>query len=152
MIEQIEEIRLKGKKAIGTVIKKENNIIIFEKWIYKMSVKEDQDFINNSREYIKNIFQIVQDLKNGKDRNEVLNNIKKKKIGWNHECFNEIRIVLEEQDNFVMNPFEIEEGALECRCGSKRVFSYSKQTRSCDEPMTTFAQCMSCKLKWKYSG
>ena len=67
-IGEIEEMRLNGKKAIGTVIKKENNIIIFEKWVYKIS-------LNDKTEYIKNIFQIVQDLKNGKDRNEVLNNI-----------------------------------------------------------------------------
>lgn len=144
----MEELRQKGKTAINTIIKKENNINIIEKWIFNMTDKSP----SFDTDYIKNIFQIVQDLKLKKDINEVLTNIKKKKIGWNHEFYNEIRIALQEQDNFVMNPFEIEEGALECRCGSKRVFSYSKQTRSCDEPMTTFAQCMSCKLKWKYSG
>jgi DNA-directed RNA polymerase subunit M/transcription elongation factor TFIIS len=146
------ELRIKGKTAINIIIKKENNIAIIEKWIYNITERENTKKDSFDTEYIRNIFQVVQELKNGKDRNEVLNNIKKKKIGWNHTCFDKISIALQEQDDFVMNPFEIEEGALECRCGSKRVFSYSKQTRSCDEPMTTFAQCMSCKSKWKYSG
>ena len=57
-----------------------------------------------------------------------------------------------EQDNFIENPFEIEEGVLECKCGSKRVFSYQKQSRSADEPMSTYATCVACKNKWIYSG
>ena len=146
------ELRRKGKTAINIVIKKENNITIIEKWIYNITERENKTPESFDCEYIRNVFQIVQDLKTGKDRNEVLNNIKKKKIGWEHSSFDIVRNALREQDEFVMNPIEIEEGALECRCGSKRVFSYSKQTRSCDEPMTTFAQCMSCKSKWKYSG
>ena len=60
--------------------------------------------------------------------------------------------VQNEQNDFIENPFEVEEGVIECKCGSKRVFSYSKQTRGADEPMTTFAQCMSCKKSWSYSG
>lgn len=147
-----ELIRQKGKNAIGTISKRENNINIIEKWVFTITQRENKNQESFQSEYIRNIFQVVQDLKSGKDKNEVLNSIKKKLLGWNHTCFEEIRNSLQEQDDFVKNPFEIEEGALECRCGSKRVFSYSKQTRSCDEPMTTFAQCMSCKAKWKYSG
>lgn len=146
------ELRQKGKTAIGMIIKKENNINIIEKWVFTITERENKFTESFQTEYIRNIFQIVHDLKIGKDRNELLNNIKKKKIGWNHSCFEEIRIALQEQDDFVMNPFEIVEGALECRCGSKRVFSYSKQVRSADEPMSTFAQCMVCKSKWTYSG
>ena len=147
-----ELIRQKGKNAIATISKRENNINIIEKWVFTITQRENKIHDSFQSEYIRNILQVVQDLKNGKDKNEVLNSIKKKLLGWNHTCFDEIRNSLQEQDDFVKNPFEIEEGVLECRCGSKRVFSYSKQTRSCDEPMTTFAQCMSCKAKWKYSG
>jgi DNA-directed RNA polymerase subunit M/transcription elongation factor TFIIS len=149
---QTDILRQKGKSAINIIIKKENNINIIEKWIYTITQRENKTLESFNTEYIRNVFQIVQDLKNGKDRNDILNDIKKKKLGWNHSSFDIIRNALQEQDDFVMNPFEIEEGALECRCGSKRVFSYSKQTRSCDEPTSTFAQCMVCKSKWTYSG
>ena len=67
--------------------------------------------------------------------------------------FKEIFQRLEEHDDFIINPFEVEEGCTECKkCGSKRVFTYTKQIRSSDEPMTTFAKCVQCKISWTYSG
>jgi DNA-directed RNA polymerase subunit M/transcription elongation factor TFIIS len=57
-----------------------------------------------------------------------------------------------EQDNFIIQPFEIVEGITECKCGSKRVYSFTKQTRGGDEISTTFNECLSCKSKWSYSG
>jgi DNA-directed RNA polymerase subunit M/transcription elongation factor TFIIS len=69
-----------------------------------------------------------------------------------HGSFKTEQDLIDEQDDFIENPFEIEEGVIECRCGSKRVFSFSKQTRSADEPMTTYAECVQCGSKWTYSG
>ena len=38
----------------------------------------------------------------------------------------------------------------ECRkCGSKRCSYYQLQTRSADEPMTTFVTCINCGNRWK---
>jgi|LakMenE18May11ns_1017448.scaffolds.fasta_scaffold9952539_4 DNA-directed RNA polymerase subunit M/transcription elongation factor TFIIS len=152
-VDSMTILRQKGKTAINIVIKKENNINIVEKWAFIVTERENKNKDSFEAEYIRNVFHIVHDLKIGKDKNEVLNSIKNKKIGWNHSCFEEIKNALHEQDEFVMNPFEITEGALQCnKCGSKRVFSYSKQTRSCDEPVSTFSQCFVCKKKWVYSG
>ena len=36
-----------------------------------------------------------------------------------------------------------------CRCGSKECFAYQLQTRSADEPMTTFVSCINCGNRWK---
>jgi len=36
-----------------------------------------------------------------------------------------------------------------CRCGSKECFAYQLQTRSADEPMTTFVTCTKCGKRWK---
>jgi len=42
------------------------------------------------------------------------------------------------------------EGILQCRkCKSKKTDYYQLQTRSADEPMTTYATCKNCGLKWK---
>lgn len=132
-----------GKQALATVLKKEQNVIILEKIIFDNS---------NEETYKEILFQAIGDIIQGKLLKTISNNIKKNKSLWNHSCFNDIRNRIKEQDDFIENPFEVEEGVLECKCGSKRVFSYTKQVRSGDESMTTFAQCIACKAKWTYSG
>lgn len=44
------------------------------------------------------------------------------------------------------------EGIFKCRkCGSKKTTYYQLQTRSADEPMTTYVTCTSCDNRWKFS-
>lgn len=44
------------------------------------------------------------------------------------------------------------EGQFKCRkCGSKKTDYYQMQTRSADEPMTTYVTCKSCGNRWKFS-
>jgi DNA-directed RNA polymerase subunit M/transcription elongation factor TFIIS len=70
-------------------------------------------------------------------------------FGWNNHKFNSIRTKMSERDDFILKPFDVEDGTLTCKkCGSKKVFSYSKQIRSSDEPASVFAQCIECKSKW----
>lgn len=68
---------------------------------------------------------------------------------FNHTMFDKLRKARQEQDDYISNPPEVEEGVVEChRCGSRRVFSVSIQTRAPDEPMSTKAHCLECKNKW----
>jgi len=79
--------------------------------------------------------------------------IKQGKLGWDHASFGDVKQSQQEQDDYILNPFEAEEGVVECKkCGSSKVYSLSVQTRAADEPMTTMAQCTICKTRWSYNG
>lgn len=43
------------------------------------------------------------------------------------------------------------DGMYRCKkCGSKQTVAEQKQTRSADEPMTTFVKCLNCNNGWKF--
>lgn len=139
------DFRIKGKNALQQVLNKEQNVKVFENYVNELASGDE-------KLYCIIIYQIINDISKGISLSEILKSIKEPKINFKHDS--NIDMINEEieQDNFIIKPFEIEEGVLECKCGSKRVYSYSKQSRSADEPMSTYAQCMSCKSKWVYSG
>ena len=138
-------LRTVVKNALKLVVKNESNVNTLEKNIFQVS--------NDDENIYKNItFQVVNDIRNGKKLPEVLNDIKNFKVNWKHSSLNEYIQEEIEQDNFIIQPFEIVEGLTECKCGSKRVYSFTKQTRGGDEISTTFNECLSCKSKWSYSG
>ena len=144
-------IRAKGVKALGTVLKQEKNISIFEKHIFKQVKNLDEE--SQEKEYNYILFQAIGDIIKNRKLKDILKNIKNSMIGWDHDDFNNIKYLIEEQDEFIINPFEVEEGVTKCNnCGSERVFTYSKQVRASDEPMSTFAKCVKCKQQWTYSG
>jgi DNA-directed RNA polymerase subunit M/transcription elongation factor TFIIS len=137
------EARNKGRNALNTVLKEEKNLNVIEKQIYKLSN-------NNTDDYILYVYQAIGDIINKTKLKNIMDNLKKNKIGWNHTSFDKMAIFIEEQNDFIKNPFEVEEGVFQCKsCGSKRVFSYTKQDRSSDEPLSVYAQCVACKTKWK---
>ena len=95
---------------------------------------------------------MINDIINKKELKEILKSIKNNEILWKHQSLKDLIDDEIEQDDFIIQPFEIVEGIAECRCGSKRVYSYTKQTRGGDESSTTFNECLKCKSKWTYSG
>lgn len=48
-----------------------------------------------------------------------------------------------------MDPEKMQDGLIQCRCGSKKTTFIEKQLRSADEPMTIFARCYTCGKRWK---
>jgi DNA-directed RNA polymerase subunit M/transcription elongation factor TFIIS len=142
------ELRAVGKRALATVLKQKQNVDVIEKYVNKSAEKNEE----YETAYKKILYQAIGDILKGIDLKSLAKDIKKEKIGWNHPTFTNIKNKLDEHDEFIINPFEVEEGVTACRCGSVRVFTYQRQVRSLDEPSTTFAQCVQCKAKWTYSG
>ena len=134
-----------GKNALKTVLTREQNVNTLEKYIFEISEEDEKS-------YKKILYETIQDISNGNKIQDILSNIKNKNVLWKHKSLETFIKEEEEQDEFIINPFQVEEGIVECRCGSKRVYSYSKQCRGGDESSTTFATCLECKSKWTYSG
>ena len=73
-------------------------------------------------------------------------------LGWNSPLFHEH----EEKERIdiknIIQPMEVTDGMYTCpKCKSNKTFFYSRQTRSADEPMTTFITCANndCQYRWK---
>ncbi|KAG9303669.1 hypothetical protein G9A89_018566 [Geosiphon pyriformis] len=48
-------------------------------------------------------------------------------------------------------PAQAETDAFKCgKCGQRKTTYYQMQTRSADEPMTTFVTCVNCNNRWKF--
>jgi DNA-directed RNA polymerase subunit M/transcription elongation factor TFIIS len=135
----------KGKLILSQILTSQKNINIIEKNIKLISTTKS--------EYSENLYYVVGEIiGKKKSLSAILKNIKSKRIGSNSPIYDTVKNAIAEEDDFIKNPFEVEEGILTCKCGSKRVYSYTKQCRSSDEPMSTFAQCVACNSKWVYSG
>ena len=142
----IMSMRENGKEVLQTLLKNEKNIQILEKNIYLASQQDEQ-------KYNEILYEIVGDLLSKTPLRDILSNIKSKKILWKNNIFTDAIFRENEQNEFIKNPFEVEEGVFQCKaCGSKRVYSYSRQDRSCDEGMSVYAQCVSCMTKWRERG
>ena len=153
------EFRNKGLEAIKHVfaLKKsritDNASRSLEQDIFDVSesilrVNED---LNNV--YFANILQVMKHIQvDNYTVKSVTQIIKNGKLNWSHDSVKDMVSEEFEQDDFIIKPFEVEEGVVVCKCGSKRVYSYCKQTRGGDESTTTFATCLKCKSQWTYSG
>jgi DNA-directed RNA polymerase subunit M/transcription elongation factor TFIIS len=118
---------------------------------YATQIEKLIDKNYNNSNYV--LYEVIQELSNNVSPQEIINKLKNNKILWNNPIYDNIKNQIEEVNEFIINPFVIEEGAIQCfKCKSKRVFSFAKQTRSADEPTSVFSECAECKHKWKYSG
>lgn len=111
--------------------------------------KIKQALKGKSVEYIYNLSYIVKKQKlSVKDTLEL---IKKpdREVLFNRVEFASIAQQQEERDEYLCSPPKLEEGLFKCSaCGSKKTYSYGKQTRSADEATTVFVTCGNCGKKW----
>lgn len=138
-----EEFEMNCHVSLNSFIKKEQNRKNIAKMLWRFS---DQDL--SYANYI--LFEIFSDYLCSFKVTDVINNVKNKTMGWSHPNFEKNNRTQKEFDNFLVNPPEVEEGVIEChRCGSKKTFSFSKQTRSADESATVFVRCSNCNKTFR---
>ena len=147
---QTEAWRNAGKRTLETTgVLSTRQIVVWEKVIF--------DQTGSQQEYKRAVFQTVGDLIAEKKPTKVLAGLKRGEIGWKHEVWKPMARRIEEQNEFITNPFEVEEGVFECKargpdgkvCGSKKVLSHSKQDRASDEQTSVYCQCVTCGASWR---
>lgn len=142
-----QDCKQKALKALKCVVNVDKACTRFEKHINKKTG-------HNESLYTWTVYQVCGlILEDKKQLNEVLTEVKNNKLGWECSTFDPMSVKLQEQDDFILMPFEIVEGVVKCsKCQSKKTFSVQRQTRGGDEPMTTFSTCVECGNNWVYSG
>ncbi len=124
---------------------------------------ELNSFIENiSRDYIKlNIICKENKVEISINKNRYLSNVEinliKTYIQSESFFFNSERYVLarhkeKELDLYIETPLVIASGVIVCQhCGENKTYSWQKQIKRSDEPMTTFYHCVSCGKGGKFS-
>jgi DNA-directed RNA polymerase subunit M/transcription elongation factor TFIIS len=145
---------------------------IFEKYISKKNTKKlTEHIINYCNKYSENnnCEYLLQDIINTKisyfssifEKNNYLkNSIKNKLIDPSNICYLNQEVIEPERYKHILEKKELEEyrknnqatsNAYKCKkCGETKCQVTQKQTRSGDEPATTFVNCMECGFLFKF--
>jgi len=134
-------MRKLAKTCLAQVLNNPKNITTFEKEIANIA-KDDKDEYNNL------LFNLCGDILSKTPLKEIFISLKQGKVNFNGSGFDIIKRELQEEDDFIANPFEVSEGVLQCKCGSNKTISYPLQTRSGDEKTSVYVCCVICGKKW----
>lgn len=96
------------------------------------------------------LYEMIVDLSIHPNLRLQMENLGNGLVLWNHPNLRTVREGFQEQDAFIEQPPEIDEGIIQCkRCKSNRTFSFSKQTRRGDESTTVFVRCSKCSFSFR---
>lgn len=141
----IENFRNNGLNSLRLLIKKENNVKLMEEAVF-------QSCENDEKKYKRILYQTLSDISKS-DLKTAYKTVMEKKVEWRNEIYSKTIDKIKEMNEYLVNPFEVTEGVIKCvKCDSMKTWSTQQQTRSCDEPMTTFSRCTNCGHYWAYSG
>ncbi|NDE14258.1 hypothetical protein EBZ80_04935 [bacterium] len=133
----MDEFRERCDISLNGFVKKSKNRAVISRFLWKQAGRDPvyADFL---------CFEFLSELMCSMELKEVVRNLTEGRVGWQHPAFEGMRRAIRQHDEFLINPPEIQEGVIECRCGSRRTFSFSKQTRRADESATVFVRCSAC--------
>lgn len=165
-IPNIDEFRVNIANRLNTILKNDSIGVNLEKGIYnscllaadaKNIVKkwDNQNFMNLYLEKLKTVYISLQNPDIYKDITEKKYKAHKLAFMTHQEMMPKkwdelIAIKKVRDENKYMPKIEASTDNYTCyKCKSKKCSYYQLQTRSADEPMTTFVSCIDCGNRWK---
>jgi len=167
VIENPEEFRQKVSKKLEKILNDETKIAEnLEKGIYNFCIKEagernivkKWDNVHFTQLYIDRLRTVYINIQKGELKEKILEKeIKAHEIAFmTHQEMEpeKWRKLMEDKkirdENRYAPKLEASTDNFTCRkCKSKECSYYQLQTRSADEPMTTFVTCIKCGTRWK---
>ncbi len=134
--------RCKGKEVLSAYSALPKNIALLERSIYKLAPAEEG--------YLEILYQVSHMFSRGQKIKEVMSELRAGRFGYDHRAYDDCRKKQEEYDEYLDNPFQVEQGIMRCvKCRSERTMSYLRQDRAADEGTSVYSQCLDCKHKWR---
>lgn len=102
-------------------------------------------------EYINLSYNLLEEFKKITSYEKILEIVDNLNHIYNLPSYDQYKIKRDFENENILNPPSLKESYYECnKCKQKKTFSYQLQTRSADEPMTTFIVCTICGSQWKF--
>ena len=166
-IENPDNFRKEIRKKLTTFFENEKHALNLEKGIHNWALKEatirkvvkkwdNPYFVCIYLDHLKSIYinlqknnEVVENVKNGVIKPHTIAFMSHQELNpekWEHLIQAKIK---RDKNKFEVN-IEAATDTFKCRkCKSTRTTYYQMQTRSADEPMTTFVTCIDCGQRWK---
>ena len=166
-IENPESFRIAIRTKINELFQNDKHALNLEKGIYNWALKEANNrkvvkkwdnpyFIRIYLDHLKSIFinlnsnpELINQVRNGSIKSHTIafmTHQELKPTKWESLIQAKIK---RDKNKFETN-IEAATDTFKCRkCHSNKCTYYQMQTRSADEPMTTFVTCIDCGQRWK---
>ena len=161
-----EQFRLNIRGKLNLILENEKNSSNLEKGIFNYALKEatnrkvvkkwdNQYFVQIYLDRLRSIYinlkntEILEQIKNGTIQSHIVAFMSHQEMRpdkWKELIEDKI---IKDKNKFETN-VEASTDTFTCRkCKSNKCTYYQMQTRSADEPMTTFVTCIECGNRWK---